>query len=55
MIVMETTAEAKTRKPHPPFFVYELRITLQEIGPLIWRLVQVPDTLHLSRLRRLDR
>ena len=30
--------------------IYELRVTLQEIRPPIWRLVQVPDTLLLCCL-----
>lgn len=47
---MEMTAETKTQKPKTQLYVYELRITLQEIRPPIWRLVQVPDTLRLSRL-----
>jgi len=52
---MEMTAETKTYKPktYKPktqLCVYELRITLQEIRPPIWRLVQVPDSLRLSRL-----
>jgi len=47
---MDMTAEAKTQKPKTQLYVYELRITLQEIRPPIWRLVQVPDALRLSRL-----
>jgi hypothetical protein len=50
MTAMEITAETKTQKPKTQLGVYELRITLQEICPPIWRLVQVPDTLRLSRL-----
>ncbi|HUK19084.1 MAG TPA: plasmid pRiA4b ORF-3 family protein [Bryobacteraceae bacterium] len=47
---MEMTAETKTQKPKTQLYVYELRITLQEIRPPIWRLIQVPDTLWLNRL-----
>jgi len=47
---MEMRAEAKTQKPKTQPCVYELRITLQDIGPPIWRLIQVPDTLRLSHL-----
>ena len=47
---MEMTAETKTQKPKSQLCVYEIRITLQEMRPPIWRLVQVPDTLPLSRL-----
>lgn len=47
---MEMTAETKTRKPNTQLWVYQLRITLQEIRPPIWRLIQVPDTLRLSCL-----
>ena len=50
MTAMAVTAETKTQKPKTQLYVYELRITLQEIRPPIWRLVQVPDTLRLSRL-----
>ncbi len=50
MTAMEMKAETKTRKPKTQPCVYELRITLQEIRPPIWRLVHVPDTLPLSRL-----
>ena len=46
----EMTAETKTHKSKTQPCVYELRITLQEILPPIWRLIQVPDTLRLSRL-----
>ena len=47
---MEMTAETKTHKSKTQPCVYELRITLQEILPPIWRLIQVPDTLRLSHL-----
>ena len=47
---MEMTAETKTNKAKTQLGVYELRITLQEIRPPVWRLVQIPDTLRLSRL-----
>jgi len=52
---MEITSETKIpnpkiHKPQPQLSIYELRITLQEISPPIWRLVQVPDTLPLNRL-----
>ena len=47
---MEMTAETKTQRPKTQLGIYELRITLQEIRPPVWRLVQVPDTLRLSRL-----
>jgi hypothetical protein len=52
---MEINAEtkihkAKTHKQETQLCIYELRITLQDIRPPIWRLVQVPDTLCLSRL-----
>jgi hypothetical protein len=51
---MEITAETNPQAANPAL---RLRTPdhLQEIGPLIWRLVQVRDNLHLSRLRRLDR
>jgi Plasmid pRiA4b ORF-3-like protein len=39
------TAKTKTDP-----WVYELRITLQEIRPPIWRLIQVPSTLRLCCL-----
>jgi hypothetical protein len=42
---MEMTAKARTHS-----CVYELRITLQEIRPRIWRLIQVPSTLRLCCL-----
>ena len=47
---MEMTAETKTHKPKTHLSVYELRITLGEIRPPIWRLIQAPDTLRLSGL-----
>ena len=47
---MEMTAETKTNKAKTQLGVYELRITLQEIRPPVWRLVQIPDSLRLSRL-----
>lgn len=47
---MEMTAETKTQKPKTQLCICQLRITLQEIRPPIWRLVQVPNTLRLSRL-----
>lgn len=52
---MEITAETKIpnpkiHKPQRQLSIYELRITLQEIRPPIWRLVQVPNTLPLNRL-----
>lgn len=47
---MEMTAETKTQRPKTELGVYQLRITLQEIRPPVWRLVQIPDTLRLSRL-----
>src|SRR5207244_1054633 len=50
MTAMEMAAETKTHKPKTQLCVYELRITLQEIRPPIWRLVQVPDCLRLSSL-----
>ena len=50
MTAMEMTAETKTHKSKTQPCVYELRITLQEILPPIWRLIQVPDTLRLSHL-----
>jgi hypothetical protein len=50
MTAMEMTAETKTRKSKTQPCVYELRITLQEILPPIWRLIRVPDTLRLSHL-----
>jgi pRiA4b ORF-3-like protein len=37
-------------KTKPDAWVYELRITLQEILPPIWRLIQVPSTLRLCCL-----
>ncbi len=39
-----------TAKPKSQSYIYELRITLQEIRPPIWRLVQVPSTLPLCCL-----
>jgi hypothetical protein len=39
------TATTKT-----DFWVYELRVTLQEILPPIWRLIQVPNNLRLCCL-----
>jgi Plasmid pRiA4b ORF-3-like protein len=50
MTAMQITAGKKTHKPKAQLCVYDLRITLPEIRPPIWRLVQVPDTLRLSRL-----
>ncbi|HVM75399.1 MAG TPA: plasmid pRiA4b ORF-3 family protein [Candidatus Saccharimonadales bacterium] len=50
MTAMEMTVETNTKKPKTQTYVYEIRITLQDIRPPIWRLVQVPDTLPLSRL-----
>jgi Plasmid pRiA4b ORF-3-like protein len=50
MTAMEMTAETKTQRPKTQLGIYELRITLQEIRPPVWRLVQIPDTLRLSRL-----
>src|SRR5438105_2746636 len=50
MMDMGLTAETRGRKAKTQVCVYELRITLQDIRPAIWRLVQVPDTLPLSRL-----
>jgi len=50
MTAMEMTAETKTQKLKTQLYVYEFRITLQEIRPPIWRLVQVPNTLRLSHL-----
>jgi hypothetical protein len=44
------TVETKTRKSKTQPCVYELRITLQEVLPPIWRLIRVPDTLRLSHL-----
>jgi hypothetical protein len=48
---MATTsaAEAKVR-PKPQACVGEMRITLREIRPPIWRLIQIPGTLHLGCL-----
>jgi hypothetical protein len=42
---MGMTAKTKTQP-----CIYELRITLQEIRPPIWRLIQIPDTLRLCCL-----
>ncbi|SEK22254.1 pRiA4b ORF-3-like protein [Roseateles sp. YR242] len=36
-----------------PQFVYQLRIELQHIKPLIWRRILVPDTIKLAKLDRL--
>jgi len=44
MTAMEMTSETRSHKPKTEPCVYELRITLQEIRPPIWRLIQVPDT-----------
>lgn len=45
LTTMEMTAKARTHSSD-----YELRITLQEIRPQIWRLIQVPSTLRLCCL-----
>jgi hypothetical protein len=50
MMAMEMTAETRGRKAKTQLCVYELRITLQEIRPPIWRLLQVPNSLPLNRL-----
>jgi hypothetical protein len=50
MTAMEMTAETKIRKSKIQLCVYELRITLEEIRPPIWRLIQVPNSLRLSCL-----
>jgi hypothetical protein len=50
MMAMGMTAETRGRKAKTQLCVYELRITLQEIRPPIWRLLQVPNTLPLNRL-----
>jgi hypothetical protein len=62
MMAMGMTAEKRGRKAKTQLCVYELRITLQEIRPPIWRLLRVPNTLPLNRLHdalqtrhRLDR
>jgi Plasmid pRiA4b ORF-3-like protein len=47
---MEMTSETKTHESKTQACVYELRITLRESRPPIWRLVQVPDALRLNRL-----
>jgi hypothetical protein len=52
---MEITAmgmisETKIHQSKTQACVYQLRITLREIRPPIWRLVQVPDALRLNRL-----
>jgi hypothetical protein len=49
MTAMEMTSETKAHKSKPQTCIYELRITLREIRPPIWRLVKVPDDLRLSR------
>lgn len=49
-MAMGTTAETRNRKAKTQLCVYELRITLGDIRPPIWPLVQVPDTLPLSRV-----
>ena len=38
------------RKPAPPSTVYQLKITLVGISPPIWRRIQVPGTMPLSKL-----
>lgn len=48
-MAMTSAAEAKVR-PKPQACVCELRITLQEIRPPIWRLIQIPGTLPLGSL-----
>jgi len=49
---MTTTVSAETKaKPKPQACMCELRITLQEIRPPIWRLLQIPGTLRLCCLR----
>ena len=50
MMAMGMTAETRAHKPKTQLCVYELGITLQEIRPPIWRLLQVPNTLPLKRL-----
>jgi hypothetical protein len=50
MTAMEMTSETKTHESKTQACVYELRITLREIRPPIWRLIQVADALRLSRL-----
>ena len=47
---MGMPAATRGRKAKTQLCVYGLRITLQEIRPPIWRLVQAPDTLRLSGL-----
>ena len=46
----EMPAEKKIQKPKTQHHVCQLRITLQDILPPIWRLIQVPNTLRLSDL-----
>jgi hypothetical protein len=50
MVSMGMTSETRGRKAKTQLCVYELRITLQEILPPIWRLLQVPNALTLNRL-----
>ena len=48
---MTTTVSAETKaKPKSQACICELRITLQEIRPPIWRLLQIPGTLRLCCL-----
>jgi hypothetical protein len=48
--MVEMTATEMKAKVKAQACIYELRITLQEIRPPIWRLIQVPSTLRLCCL-----
>jgi hypothetical protein len=47
---MATTRKRPTRAPHDPIWMYQLRITLLDVQPSVWRTVLVPETITLPRL-----